>query len=101
MIILGRLEKKGITEPIKTLLLYGNPTPLELLFRTSLISSILGAFIMNDGAAIFLTDLVLQLCIENNLPIEPYSMAISTSANIGSTLTVIGNPKNMLMRRLY
>ncbi|KAJ9081933.1 hypothetical protein DSO57_1009637 [Entomophthora muscae] len=98
MIILAKLEEKGVTHPLRRLLVLGNPSPRVLLVRVSLMSALLGAFIMNDGAAIFLTSIVMEIVEEHDLLIEPFALAVATSANIGSASTVLGNPKNMLVQ---
>ncbi|KAI9295158.1 hypothetical protein K502DRAFT_341907 [Neoconidiobolus thromboides FSU 785] len=97
MIILAKMEEKGITGPLRKLLLIGNPSPRIFLVRVSLCSAFLGATIMNDGAAIFLTSVVMDIADEYGLLLEPYALAVATSANIGSAATVLGNPKNMLV----
>jgi Na+/H+ antiporter NhaD/arsenite permease-like protein len=36
----------------------------------------MGSFIMNDGAAIFLTGVIIAICEEYDLDIEPYALAL-------------------------
>ncbi|KAI8054116.1 citrate transporter-like domain-containing protein [Syncephalis plumigaleata] len=98
MIILGRLEEKGLMSTLQRMLLAGGPTRSGLLLRVSLASALMGAFVMNDGAAIFLTGVIIAICEEYDLDIEPYALALATSANIGSAATIIGNPKNMIVQ---
>ncbi|KAJ3032582.1 hypothetical protein HDV00_007338 [Rhizophlyctis rosea] len=52
---------------------------------------------MNDVAAIFLSSIITSICEQAELPIEPFAMALATSANLGSAGTIIGNPKNMII----
>lgn len=98
MMILAKLEEKGVTHPLKKLLMWGQPTPRVLLARISICSALLGSLIMNDGAAIFLTSVVLEIVEEHDLLLEPFALAVATSANVGSAATVLGNPKNMLVQ---
>ncbi|KAI9229664.1 MAG: citrate transporter-like domain-containing protein [Piptocephalis tieghemiana] len=98
MLILGRLEDKGLIPWLKYVLLLGSPTPQGLLIRVSLASGFFAGLIMNDGSAIFLTGVIISICEENDLEVEPFALALATSANIGSAATVIGNPKNMIIQ---
>ncbi len=52
---------------------------------------------MNDGAALFLSTVLIRLCDKYELPLKPYMIAMATSANIGSAASVLGNPKNMVI----
>ncbi|KAJ3260193.1 hypothetical protein HK104_006888, partial [Borealophlyctis nickersoniae] len=97
MIILAKLEEKGLMLLVQRLLLFGKPTPTTLLIRVSLLSALLAATVMNDGAAIFLSSVVMSICEQAEVPVEPYAMALATSANLGSAATIIGNPKNMIV----
>ncbi|CAG8488079.1 12419_t:CDS:2 [Funneliformis caledonium] len=97
MIIHGKLEQRGFVEFLKRVLLYGNPSPAWLLARVSFLSGTLAALIMDNGAVTFLSPLVFRLCDENRLEIEPFMIALATSANIGSVATVIGNVKNLII----
>ncbi|KAI8823434.1 citrate transporter-domain-containing protein [Fimicolochytrium jonesii] len=97
MIILAKLEEKGAMTFLMRLLLWNNPSPVMLLIRVSLLSTFLGATIMNDGSAILLSPLITTICEHGGLPIEGFAMAIATSSNLGSAATIIGNPKNMIV----
>ncbi|HYE78123.1 MAG TPA: SLC13 family permease [bacterium] len=60
-------------------------------------SGLLSAVLLNDTVAIFGTPLVLHVCKRSGLPLFPYLMALATSANIGSALTLAGNPQNIIV----
>ncbi|RIA96427.1 citrate transporter-like domain-containing protein [Glomus cerebriforme] len=97
MVIHIKLEQGGFVEFLNRALLYGKPTPLWLLVRVSFLSGALAALIMDNGAVTILSPLVFRLCDENHLEIEPFMLALATSANIGSIATVIGNVINMII----
>ncbi|KND03478.1 uncharacterized protein SPPG_00962 [Spizellomyces punctatus DAOM BR117] len=97
MVVLAKLEEKGLMTVFKRLLLWGGPSPISLLVRVSFLSAGLGAIVMNDGAAIFLSNVITTICEQGDLPVEPYALALATSANFGSAATIIGNPKNMIV----
>ncbi|KAL7753289.1 hypothetical protein RI367_001064 [Sorochytrium milnesiophthora] len=82
MVMLAKFEEKGLMESCQRIMLRGHKlSPLQLLVRVSMMAGVLGALLMNDGA----------------LDMVPYAMAVATSANIGSTALLIGNPKTMLI----
>lgn len=72
-------------------------SPAGLLVAVSLLSGALSAFLMNDTVCVFLTPLVCALCARTGLPYAPFLMAVATSANVGSALTLVGNPQNMII----
>jgi hypothetical protein len=49
------------------------------------------------GQCILLTQPVLEACDAIGASREPFLLALATSANIGSALTLIGNPQNVLI----
>ena len=44
-----------------------------------------------------LTEFVLKIARQHNLPPHPFLLALPTSANIGSAATPIGNPQNLVI----
>mmetsp|Transcript_102896 Transcript_102896/g.265972 ORF Transcript_102896/g.265972 Transcript_102896/m.265972 type:complete len:526 (-) Transcript_102896:23-1600(-) len=48
----------------------------------------------------FLTPVVMRKCVARKLPFVPFSLAISTAANIGAACTPIGSPQNMIIHSL-
>ncbi len=66
-----------------------------LLIFTIITSALLSAIFLNDTIAIVFTPFVISLCMTYKYNPIPYLMALATSANIGSALTIIGNPQNI------
>ncbi|RKP13634.1 citrate transporter-like domain-containing protein [Piptocephalis cylindrospora] len=93
MLILGRLEDKGLIPWLNVVFSFPPPPP-----PLAPISSLSFPKKMNDGSAIFLTGVIVSICEDNDLEVEPFALALATSANIGSAATVIGNPKNMIIQ---
>ena len=75
-------------------------TPWRLLVLLVLISGGLSAFFVNDIVCLFLTPVVIAVCRQAKLPFGPYLIALATSANIGSSATLVGNPQNMIIGSL-
>jgi len=72
-------------------------TPVSLLFGTAIISGVLSALLVNDTVCLFLTPALIATCRRANLPFGPFLIALATSANIGSSATLVGNPQNMII----
>ncbi|CAM6083265.1 unnamed protein product [Calypogeia fissa] len=69
----------------------------DLLCRLCVLSALCSAFFTNDTTCVVLTGFVLKLCKEKDLPTLPFLLALSSSANIGSAGTAIGNPQNLVI----
>jgi Na+/H+ antiporter NhaD/arsenite permease-like protein len=72
-------------------------TPAHLLLYVTLTSGILSALLVNDTVCLMLTPLVVAVVRRGKLPLLPYLVALSTSSNIGSVATLVGNPQNMII----
>ena len=72
-------------------------TPFQFLVLLVFTSGILAAFFVNDTICLMFTPIVLIATERLNLPNLPYLLALSTSANIGSVMSVTGNPQNALV----
>src|SRR5207249_1004348 len=60
-------------------------------------SGILSAFFVNDTICLIFTPVVLTVTDRLRVPPMPYVIALATSANIGSSMSVTGNPQNALI----
>lgn len=70
------------------------------LFRLSVIDALLAALFTNDVACVILTPLILNQWIEqkrDRREVNTVLLTLATQANIGSTLTIFGNPQMALM----
>lgn len=72
-------------------------TPMQLLALLVFTSGILAAFFVNDTICLIFTPVVLVVTERLALPPAPYVVALATSANIGSAMSVTGNPQNALI----
>lgn len=68
--------------------------PVTLLVFTS---GILSAFFLNDTICLIFTPIVPAITDRLKLSAKPYVIALATSANIGSSMSVTGNPQNALI----
>lgn len=78
------------------------PTPRLLLFKVCVCSASMSAFLLNDTTCFILPSIVMDICAKHRArSVVPYLIAISTSANLGSSLTPIGNPQNALIVSIF
>jgi Na+/H+ antiporter NhaD/arsenite permease-like protein len=72
-------------------------TPTALLTVLVFVSGLLSAFLVNDTVCVMLVPFVIAMIERSDLPIRPYLFALATGANVGSVMTVVGNPQNMII----
>ncbi|MFZ0211937.1 MAG: SLC13 family permease [Candidatus Acidiferrales bacterium] len=72
-------------------------TRFQLLVLLVFTTGILAAFFVNDTICLMFTPIILMLTDRLKLPKLPYLIALATSANIGSVMSVTGNPQNALV----
>jgi Na+/H+ antiporter NhaD/arsenite permease-like protein len=75
--------------------------PRRLLLGTILVTAALSAVLTNDVVCFALTPLLLGSLLASGRPPLPYLLAIACASNIGSALTPIGNPQNILIAQSF
>jgi Na+/H+ antiporter NhaD/arsenite permease-like protein len=75
--------------------------PRRLLLWTILVTALLSAVLTNDVVCFALTPLLLGSLVASGRPPLPYLLAIACASNIGSALTPIGNPQNILIAQSF
>lgn len=71
--------------------------PRRLLLGTILVTALLSAVLTNDVVCFALTPVLTGALLASGRPPLPYLLAIACASNIGSALTPIGNPQNILI----
>ncbi|KAL7107089.1 hypothetical protein ACP275_06G032500 [Erythranthe tilingii] len=97
MVVSVYLERADMFKYLGKLLSYKSQGPKDLLCRICLISAISSALFTNDTSCVVLTEFVLKIARQHNLPPHPFLLALASSANIGSSATPIGNPQNLVI----
>jgi Na+/H+ antiporter NhaD/arsenite permease-like protein len=97
MLLSSYLQLAGFFELAADWILLRARTPQRLLLMLVFASGILSALLVNDTICLMLTPLVVVVIVRGRLPLLPYLMALATSANIGSVMTLTGNPQNMII----
>ena len=72
-------------------------TRFQLLVLLVFATGILAAFFVNDTICLIFTPIVLVVTDRLEVPPIPYLIAVATSANIGSVMSVTGNPQNAVI----
>ncbi|WP_447975193.1 anion transporter [Nitrospira sp. Kam-Ns4a] len=71
--------------------------PARLLGVLILTAGTLSAVFSNDIVCLAMAPVLVDACLKRRLDPVPYLLALACAANIGSALTLIGNPQNMLI----
>ena len=97
MIITVYLRAAGFFELMADKILSLSKTPLQLLIFVTVSSGLLSALFVNDTICLLYTPIILEVTVQLGVNPIPYLLALATSSNIGSVMTVTGNPQNMLI----
>ena len=72
-------------------------SPSQLLGALILSVAALSAVFSNDIVCLAVAPVLIGACLQRRLDPVPYLLALACAANIGSALTLIGNPQNILI----
>jgi len=97
MIITVYLRAAGFFELMAGRILSLSRTPLHLLTLVTLSSGVLSALFVNDTICLLYTPIILEVTAQLGVRPLPYLLALATASNIGSVMTITGNPQNMLI----
>ncbi|XP_057977116.1 silicon efflux transporter LSI2-like [Malania oleifera] len=97
MVVSIYLESADMFKYLGKVLSWKSMGPKDLLCRICLVSAISSALFTNDTSCVVLTEFVLKIARQNNIPPHPFLLALASSANIGSSATPIGNPQNLVI----
>lgn len=100
MLLSAYLQVAGFFELAAAWILRKAGTPNRLLGLLIVTSGVLSALLVNDTICLLMTPLVVTVILRGRLPLFPYLMALATAANIGSVMTLTGNPQNMIVGSL-
>jgi Na+/H+ antiporter NhaD/arsenite permease-like protein len=97
MILVGHLELGGFFEWAADWLLLHSATPTRLLVAVVIGSGLLSALFVNDTVCLVFTPVLLAALGRLGVRPTPYLIALAMGSNVGSALTIVGNPQNMLI----
>jgi Na+/H+ antiporter NhaD/arsenite permease-like protein len=97
MVVVAYLKLARFFEFVSTWILIRAGNPRRLLTLLIVASGLLSALFVNDTICVLFTPVVLAAVLRARLNPVPFLIALATSANIGSVMTLTGNPQNMLV----
>jgi Na+/H+ antiporter NhaD/arsenite permease-like protein len=97
MILVAHFQVSGFFDWIAVHIAAVARTRFQLLALLVFTAGILSAFFVNDTIALIFTPIVLTITERLELPAVPYLVALAFSANIGSAMSITGNPQNALI----
>ncbi|HVB35529.1 MAG TPA: SLC13 family permease [Patescibacteria group bacterium] len=97
MILVAHFQVSGFFDWVAASVARVARTRFQLLALIVFSAGILSAFFVNDTICLIFAPLVLSVTAELDLPLAPYAIALAMAANIGSAMSVTGNPQNALI----
>jgi len=97
MLIVGYLEVGNFFEWAAGALLRRVTTPAGLLCGVVVGGGLLSALFVNDTVCLVVTPVLLAALAPLGVRPTPYLLGLAMGANVGSVLSVTGNPQNMLV----
>jgi len=95
-IYLEKMERGGLFDKLRNSL--DDPINWKRSAKIMTMSTIGSAAVMNDSVVLIFSGVVVDLCVKNKVANSlPYLLSLATTANIGSALTMTGNPQNILI----
>ncbi|MGO9177434.1 MAG: SLC13 family permease [Desulfobaccales bacterium] len=97
MVLLTVLMQSGLPASLAFKALRRCRSPRKLLALVVFSSGVGSALMLNDTVCLLGTPLLLQMTAQAGLRPLPFLLALATSANIGSAMTLTGNPQNIII----
>lgn len=97
LLLTGYLELGGFFEWAAERVLERTRSPRGLLAAIVGLGGLLSALFINDTICLVLTPLVVVMLRPLGVNPLPYLLAIALTSNVGSAMTLTGNPQNMLI----
>uniref|UniRef100_A0A7S1BYQ9 Citrate transporter-like domain-containing protein n=2 Tax=Corethron hystrix TaxID=216773 RepID=A0A7S1BYQ9_9STRA len=95
-IYLEKMERGGLFDKLRDSL--DDPINWKRSAKIMIMSTIGSAAVMNDSVVLIFSGVVVDLCVRHKVANSlPYLLSLATTANIGSALTMTGNPQNILI----
>lgn len=97
MIVIAVLELDGFFTLIADKTISLSKTSNQLLLSIVFITGIASAFLVNDAVVLLFTPVIIHICRTAKLNPVPYLIAEIMASNVGSAMTITGNPQNILI----
>lgn len=93
----GALERQGVLDHAARWLIGQARSPADLPFVIFVGFSIAAAFLVNDALVLLAVPLLYGVAKRTKLDAKPMLLAVAFAVTIGSALTPMGNPQNLLI----
>jgi Na+/H+ antiporter NhaD/arsenite permease-like protein len=95
-IYIEKMERGGLFDKLRDSL--DDPVNWKRSAKIMTMSTLGSAAVMNDSVVLIFSGVVVDLCVRHKVSNSlPYLLSLATTANIGSALTMTGNPQNILI----
>ena len=91
------LQIAGVLDMFTTKLMLKAKKPEDILYLTFFGFAAASALLMNDTLALMGTPVMISLAKKMKIPSKPLLLTLAFAVTIGSTLTPMGNPQNLLV----
>jgi Na+/H+ antiporter NhaD/arsenite permease-like protein len=96
-VLVSGLESSGMLNYLVNRILSFAKTPNQILFVILFVMGIMSAFLINDTIALVATPIVIGLAKPMNIRPAPLLITLAFGITIGSMMTPMGNPQNLLV----
>jgi len=96
-VLVSGLESSGMLGYITNRILSYAKTPNQVLFVVIFVMGLLSAFLINDTIALVATPIVIGLSKQMNVRPAPLLISLAFGVTLGSMMTPMGNPQNLLV----
>jgi len=97
MVLVAVLMQSGLPSWLALKALSRCRGPHVLLAFVVFSSGIASAVMLNDTVCLLATPLILEITEQAGISATPFLIALATSANVGSVMTLTGNPQNIII----
>lgn len=97
MIVIAVLEIDGFFTLIADKTISLSKSSNQLLTIIVFITGIASAFLVNDAVVLLFTPVIIKICKSAKIKPVPYLIAEIMASNVGSAMTITGNPQNILI----
>ena len=96
-VLVTALDIAGVLDSLTTRLLLRAKKPEDVLYLTFFGFAAASAFLMNDTLALMGTPVMISLAKKMKISSKPLLLTLAFAVTIGSALTPMGNPQNLLV----
>lgn len=97
MLLVVILMQSGLPTQLAFRVLHRTTSPRKLLAIVVFTAGFASAAVLNDTVCLLGTPVILEITDQAGMSEIPFLLALATSANIGSVMTLTGNPQNIII----